>query len=102
MPCEIRLIRFPSDGRPLVCGTITDVTERKRAERALRESEDQLRQALRMEAVGRFASGIAHDFNNLLTVIGGFAELAAARLETGTRRPRPWSACRRRWSRRSR
>ena len=57
---------------------IRDVTERRRTQEALRRSEEQLRQAQKMEAVGVLAGGVAHDFNNLLTAMQGHAELLIA------------------------
>jgi PAS domain S-box-containing protein len=53
---------------------VEDITERRKTEEALRETEVRLLRGQRVEAIGMFAGGIAHDFNNLLAVMFGCCE----------------------------
>ena len=78
---EMAITPIRADG-----GRVTDFVSIRRDVTRERELEAQLRQAQKMEAVGRLAGGIAHDFNNLLSAVIGFSELVMADLPLGDRR----------------
>lgn len=76
LPVEISVGGAVEAGRAFYTAIIRDVSERHRL-------EEQLRQAQKMEAIGRLAGGVAHDFNNVLTAIAGYGELLVADLQAG-------------------
>jgi two-component system, cell cycle sensor histidine kinase and response regulator CckA len=79
-PLELTVTRL--DGGPAIYAAfIRDTTDAKRGDDERRSLEDQLRQAQKMEAVGRLAGTIAHDFHDLLGAVAGFADVAGSSVE---------------------
>jgi PAS domain S-box-containing protein len=78
VPVEVRVNRISYAGRKAVLLHVSDISQRKQSEAALRRLEEELRQSQKMEAIGQLAGGVAHDFNNILTVIHGHGSLLKA------------------------
>ncbi|HET8539889.1 MAG TPA: response regulator [Anaeromyxobacter sp.] len=89
-PVEISAGELRRGDRALRVLSVRDVSERELAETARRELEQSLRQAQKMEAVGRLAGGVAHDFSNVLAVILGYSELLLRDVPPGDARMREY------------
>ena len=67
--CEVRLLRLEVAGSEVVRGSVSDITERKRAEEQVCELRDTLAHAARLGTLGEIASGLAHELNQPLSAI---------------------------------
>jgi len=72
---EIKGGTFLYKGRPHLLAVVRDISNRKKAEEALRESEEKLTRSKKMKALGLLAGGVAHDLNNILSGIVSYPQL---------------------------
>jgi PAS domain S-box-containing protein len=74
-------------GASVVSGTLHDVTERRAAEREVRQSHDKLTHFARLSTMGEMATGLAHEINQPLTAIATYSQAASRMLRGGTADP---------------
>jgi PAS domain S-box-containing protein len=84
-PIMVAVLRMQFGEGPAMVAFITDLTARRQSEEERTRLEQQLRQAQKLESLGRLAGGVSHDFNNLLTVINGFSMLLTQKLDAHER-----------------
>jgi two-component system, cell cycle sensor histidine kinase and response regulator CckA len=74
IPVHVAGNMLPNGSAPHICVIVSDISERVHQEQTLRQQQEELHQARKIEAIGRLAGGVAHDFNNLIAGILGLTE----------------------------
>jgi PAS domain S-box-containing protein len=79
---EINVVPIEWDGKAATLSFLEDITRRIAAQEEYDTLQNQMRQAQKMESVGRLAGGVAHDFNNMLSVILGHVDLIIINMDS--------------------